>query len=86
MEHSKPKFTSADRKALALAAFLYYLDRDYQVELNHYSNSTCLQLTVFYEKTRTLDNCPLLNWPFISCMIESLGVSDMYAQWTIPVE
>ena len=85
MKQTNPKFTAADRKALALAAFLFYLDREYQVELNHYSNSTRLQLTVFYENTRTLENCPLLNWPFIQCTIEALGPSDKYAQWTIPL-
>lgn len=82
---AKVKFTPADRKALAMAAFLFYLDREYQVELNHYSSCQSVQLTVFYENTRTLEKCPLLDWPFIVCMIEPLGVSDSYAKWTIPL-
>ena len=58
---SKPKFTPADRKAIALAAFLFYVERDYQVELNHYSTCSNLVLTVFFSKTQVLEQCPLLD-------------------------
>lgn len=85
MATSKPKFTAADRKALALAAFLFYVEREYQVELNHYGNASYLQLTVFFSKTQVLEQCPLLDWPFVSCEKHDLGAFDRVSQWTIPL-
>ena len=67
-----------------MAAFLFYLERDYQVELNHYPNSTNLELTVFFSKTQVLEQCPLLDWPFIQCDEHDLCVYDRVCQWTIP--
>ena len=85
MAASKPKFTAADRKALALAAFLFYVEREYQVELNHYENGSYLQLTVFFSKTQVLEQCPLLDWPFVSCDERNLDEFDRVSQWTIPL-
>lgn len=85
MATSKPKFTATDRKALALAAFLFYVEREYQVELNHYENGSYLQLTVFFSKTQVLEQCPLLDWPFVSCDEHDLGAFDRVSQWTIPL-
>lgn len=85
MAESKPKFTAAGRKALALSAFLFYLDREYQVELNHYENCSYLQLTVFFTKTQVLEQCPLLDWPFVSCEEHDIGAFDRVSQWTIPL-
>ena len=85
MATSKPKFTAADRKALALAAFLFYVEREYQVELNHYENGSYLQLTVFFSKTQVLEQCPLLDWSFVSCDEHDLGAFDRVSQWTIPL-
>ena len=85
MATSKPKFTAADRKALALAAFLFYVEREYQVELNHYENSSYLQLTIFFSKTQVLEQCPLLDWPFVSCEERDLGAFDRVCQWNISI-
>lgn len=85
MAASKPKFTAADRKALALAAFLFYVEREYQVDLNHYENGSYLLLTVFFSKTQVLEQCPLLDWPFISCDEHDLGAFDRASKWTIPL-
>ena len=85
MATSKPKFTAADRKALALAAFLFYVEREYQVELNHYSTCDFLRLTVYYHKTQVLEHCPLLDWPFVSCEEHDLGAFDRVSTWTIPL-
>lgn len=85
MAASKPKFTAADRKALALAAFLFYVEREYLVELNHYENGSSLQLTVFFSKTQVLEQCPLLDWPFVSCDERDLGAFDRVSHWTIPL-
>ena len=85
MATSKPKFTAADRKALALAAFLFYVEREYQVELNHYSTCDFLRLTVYYHKTQVFEQCPLLDWPFVSCEEHDLGAFDRVSTWTIPL-
>ena len=85
MAASKPKFTAADRKALALAAFLFYVERDYLVELNHFENGSSLQLTVFFSKAKVLEQCPLLDWPFVSCDERDLDEYDRVSKWTIPL-
>ena len=85
MATSKPKFTAADRKALALAAFLFYLDREYHVELNHYTPCSYIRLTVYFSKTQELEQCPLLDWPFVSCEEHDLGASDRECTWQIPL-
>lgn len=85
MATSKPKFTAADRKALALAAFLFYVEREYQVELDHFENGSNLQLTVFFSKTKVLEQCPLLEWPFVSCEVRDLGAYDRVSKWYIPI-
>ena len=85
MATSKPKFTAADRKALALAAFLFYLDREYHVELNHYTPCSYIRLTVYFSKTQELEQCPLLDWPFVSCEERDLGAFDRECTWQIPL-
>ena len=85
MATSKPKFTAADRKQLALAAFLFYLDRGYHVELNHYTPCSYIRLTVYFSKTQVLEQYPLLDWPFVSCEEHDLGAFDRVSQWTIPL-
>lgn len=81
---SKPKFTPADRKALALAAFLFFGDREYQVELDCSPSYSCLVLTVFFSKTHILEKCPLLNWPFIQCNEHDISEDTRICQWKIP--
>lgn len=80
------KFTPADRKALALAAFLFFLDREYQVELISRSNDGYLELRVTREDTQSLERCPLLDWPFIMCESARVGYSDIVTTWSIPLE
>ena len=83
MATSKPKFTAADRMALAIAAFLYYIDREYHVELTHPSLGMYFELRVVREDTRTLERCPLLDWPFITSEEARVGYSDIVTTWTI---
>ena len=85
MATSKPKFTAADRKQLALAAFLFYVERDYLVVLNHFETVSSLQLTVFCSKKKVLEQCPLLDWPFVSCDERDLDEFDRVSKWTIPL-
>ena len=85
MEHSKPKFTAADRKAITLAAYLYYADREYDVQLIAQEHEQHWELRVTYEDARNLEDCPLLHQPFISNEIVRVGYSDMVSIWYIPI-
>lgn len=83
---SKLKFTPADRKAIALAAFLFYSEREYQVELMKPTLGFYLELRVTREDTHTLEQCPLLDWPFITSDEARVGYSDIVTTWTIPID
>lgn len=83
MATSEPKFTAADRKQLALAAFLFYVEREYQVELTHYSTCDFISLIVYNNKTQVLEQCPLLDWPFISREDHYLGTFEWVCIWQI---
>ena len=85
MKRTNSKFTQADIKALALAAFLFYSDRNYQVELLKPSLGFYLELRVTREDTQSLEQCPLLDWPFITCDEARVGYSDIVTTWTIPL-
>ena len=85
MANDCPKFTQADRKALALAAFLFYSEREYQVELLKPSLGFYLELRVTREDIQSLERCPLLDWPFITSEEARVGYSDIVTTWTIPL-
>ena len=80
-----PKFTHVDRKTLAFTAFLFYIDREYYVELIHPSLGMYFELRVLRENTRSLERCPLLDWPFITSKEVRVGYSDIITTWTIPL-
>lgn len=82
---SKQKLTPADCKALALAAYLFYAEREYQVELFKIQKGVSWHLRITREDTIELEPCPLLNWPFIICNEVRVGYSDIVTTWTIPV-
>lgn len=82
---SKPKFIPADCKAIALAAFLFYSEREYNCELLHDPEDPCLVLRVTYEDTMRLEDCPLLNCPFIKVEKAHVGYSDKVTSWFIPI-
>lgn len=85
MKRKEPQFTESDRKALALAAFLFYMEREYQVELLKPSLGFYLELRVTREDSMRLEPCPLLSWPFITCDEARVGYSDIVTTWTIPL-
>lgn len=82
---STPKFTPADCKAIALAAFLFYSERECQVELLRNPSMPIWQLRVTREDTMSLENCPLLNWPWIACEEVRVGYCDIVTTWSVPV-
>lgn len=82
---AKGKFTPADRKAQALAAYLYYADREFNVSLRQPSLAMSWELQVVREDTRNLEPCPLLHDPSITCDETRVGYSDIVTTWTIPL-
>lgn len=80
-----PKFTNADRKALALAAYLFYAEREFSVELFHDTPEQCWHLRVTREDSMRLEPCTLLNQDFIRCETVRVGYSDIVTTWTIPL-
>lgn len=80
------KFTIADRKAIALSAYLFYSDREFDTQLIAQEHESHWELRVTYEDARTLDDCPLLHQPFVSNEIVRVGYSDMVSIWYIPIQ
>lgn len=80
-----PKLTRAGRKTLAIAAFFFYIDREYNVELTYTSLGMYFELRVIREDTRSLEQCPLLDWTFITSEEARVGYSDIVTTWTIPL-
>lgn len=82
---AKVKFTPSDHKAQALAAYLYYADREFDVSLRQPSLALFWELQVVREDTRELPSCPLLRDPTITCVEARVGYSDIVTTWTIPL-
>ena len=80
------KFTPADRKAIALAAYLFFAERDYDAQLLAQEHELHWELRVTYEDARQLEDCPLLHQQFISNEIVRVGYSDMVSIWYIPIQ
>lgn len=74
-----------DRKAQALAAFLFYADREFDVSLRQPNQAIYWELQVVREDTRELQSCPLLRDPTITCEEARVGYSDIVTTWTIPM-
>ena len=83
---SKEKFLPADRKAIALAAFLFYMERGYHVELFQNEYGCELYLRVTREDSRELEPCRLLDHPFIKSEQARVGYCDIVTTWLIPIE
>ena len=82
---AKPKFLPSDRKAQALAAFLFFAEREFYVSLCQPSLAFYWELKIFRENTIELPRCPLLDDPTITCEEAPVPYSDIVTTWTIPM-
>lgn len=74
----------ADKKAITLAAWLFFSERGFAVDLIHETDSESIELRITYEDSRTLPRCPILEEAPFSCEITRVGYSDMVCRYYIP--
>lgn len=74
----------ADKKALAMAAWLFYAERGFDAQLLHNQDAEEIEIRVTYEDTQELPTCPLLQHPSFKSDVIRVGYSDKVYQCTIP--
>ena len=74
----------ADKKALAMAAWLFYAERGFHVDLSHAQDDESILLLITYEDTQELPTCPLLQHPSFKSDVVRIGYSDKVYRCTIP--
>lgn len=74
----------ADKKALAMAAWLFYSERGFDAQLIHNQNEEAIELRVTYEDAQDLPECPMLHHSSFSASYTRVGYSDMVYSCTIP--
>ena len=74
----------ADKKALAMAAWLFYAERGFHVDLSHAQDDESILLLITYEDTQELPTCPLLQHPSFKSDVFRIGYSDKVYRCTIP--
>lgn len=79
------KLTPADRKAIALAAYLFYAERNYSVELHNDVEGNLWELRIMYEDTRTLEQCPLVHHDFITSHTTQLIYAELVTIYIFPL-
>ena len=70
------KLLTADIKALALSAWLFYSERGFDAQLIHYQDQEDIILRVTYEDTQELPMCQLLMHPSFQTSVVRVGYSD----------
>ena len=74
----------ADKKALAMAAWLFYAERGFDVQLMHRQDAEEIEIIVTYEDTQELPTCPLLQHPSFKSDVVRVGYSDKVYSCIIP--
>ena len=74
----------ADRKALAMAAWLFYAERGFAAELIHIQNDDSIDVRIIYEDTQELPMCQLLIHPSFTITVTRVGYSDKVFNCHIP--
>lgn len=80
------RLTPADRKAIALAAYLFYAERNYNVELHNSGDISQWVLRIAYEDTRALEQCPLVHHDFITSYTTQLAYSELVTMYIFPLQ
>lgn len=73
-----------DKKALALAAWLFYAERGFDAQLLHHHDAEEIEIVVTYEDTQELPICQLLMHPTFHTKVVRIGYSDKMYSCTIP--
>lgn len=73
----------ADKKALAMAAWLFYAERGFDAQLLHHQNAEEIEINVTYEDTQELPTCPFLQHPSFTSDVVRIGYSDKVYRCTI---
>lgn len=74
----------ADKKALAMAAWLFYAERGFHVDLSHAQDDESILLLITYEDTQELPICQQLMHPSFHTEVVRIGYSDKVYRCTIP--
>ena len=78
------RFLPADKKALAMAAWLFYAERGFDAQLLHHQDAEEIEIIVTYEDTQELPTCPLLQHPSFKSSVVRVGYSDKVYSCIIP--
>ena len=74
----------ADKKAIAMAAWLFYSERGFDAQLIHHQVNEDIELRVTYEDSQGLPECPMLYHTSFSATYTRVGYSDMVYSCIIP--
>ena len=74
----------ADKKALAMAAWLFYAERGFDAQLLHHQDAEEIEINVTYEDTQELPTCPMLQHPSFTSDVVRIGYSDKVYRCIIP--
>lgn len=78
------KLLPADKKALAMAAWLFYAERGFDAQLLHHQDAEEIEINVTYEDTQELPTCPMLQHPSFTSDVVRIGYSDKVYRCIIP--
>lgn len=74
----------ADKKALAMDAWLFYAERGFDAQLLHLQDAEEIEIVVTYEDTQELPICQQLMHPSFHTEVVRFGFSDNIYRCTIP--
>lgn len=74
----------ADRKAIAVAAWLFYAERGFDVRLIHNQCSEDVDLRIIFDDSQDLPACPFLSHPSFTCSVTHVAYSDKVYCCIIP--
>lgn len=74
----------ADRKAIALAAWLFYAERGFDAQLIHIQCHEEIELRIVFDDSQELPACPFLSHPSFKCSVSRVAYSDKVYSCIIP--
>lgn len=74
----------ADRKAIAIAAWLFYAERGFDAQLIHGQCIEEVELRVVFDDSQELPACPFLSHPSFIVSLTRLAYSDKVYSCIIP--